>query len=44
MTHYIKEFMDLVAALTGEDSEITKMTKEAYEEYKKDKENEQGKN
>lgn len=41
---YIKEFMDLVAALTGEDSEITKMTKEAYKEYKKDKENEQGKN
>nr|DAS91489.1 MAG TPA: hypothetical protein [Caudoviricetes sp.] len=41
---YIKDFMDLVATLTGEDSEITKMTKEAYEEYKKDKENEQGKN
>lgn len=40
----IKDFMDLVAALTGEDSEITKLTKEAYAEYKKDKENEQGKN
>lgn len=40
----IKDFMDLVAALTGEDSDITKMAREAYDEYKKDKENEQGKN
>ena len=41
---YIKEFMDFVAALTGEDSDITQLAKEAYDEYKKEKENEQGKN
>ena len=40
----IKDFMELVIALTGEDSEIAKLTKEAYDEYKKEKENEQGKN
>lgn len=41
---YIKEFMDFVSALTGEDSDITQLAKEAYDEYKKEKENEQGKN
>lgn len=41
---YIKEFMDFVSALIGEDSDITQLAKEAYEEYKKEKENEQGKN
>lgn len=41
---YIKEFMDFVSALTGKDSDITKLAKEAYDEYKKEKENEQGKN
>ena len=41
---YIKEFMDFVSALTGEDSDITQLAKEAYEEYKKEKENEQSKN
>lgn len=41
---YIKEFMDFVSALTGEDSDITQLAKEAYNEYKKEKENEQGKN
>lgn len=41
---YIKEFMDFVSALTGEDSNITQLAKEAYDEYKKEKENEQGKN
>lgn len=41
---YIKEFMDFVSALTGEDSDITQLAKEAYEEYKKEQENEQGKN
>lgn len=41
---YIKEFMEFVSALTGEDSDITQLAKEAYEEYKKEKENEQGKN
>lgn len=32
---YIKEFMDFVSALTGEDSDITQLAKEAYDEYKK---------
>ena len=41
---YIKEFMDFVSALTGEDSDITQLAKEAYDEYKKEKENEQSKN
>lgn len=41
---YIKEFMDFVSALTGEDSDITQLAREAYDEYKKEKENEQGKN
>lgn len=41
---YIKEFMDFVSALTGDDSDITQLAKEAYDEYKKEKENEQGKN
>lgn len=41
---YIKDFMDFVSALTGEDSNITQLAKEAYDEYKKEKENEQGKN
>lgn len=41
---YIKEFMDFVSALTGEDSDITQLAKEAYDEYKREKENEQGKN
>lgn len=41
---YIKEFMDFVSAVTGEDSDITQLAKEAYDEYKKEKENEQGKN
>jgi hypothetical protein len=41
---YIKEFMDFVSALTGENSDITQLAKEAYDEYKKEKENEQGKN
>lgn len=41
---YIKEFMEFVSALTGENSDITQLAKEAYEEYKKEKENEQGKN
>ena len=41
---YIKEFMDFVSALTGEDSDITQLAKEAYNEYKKEKENEQSKN
>ena len=41
---YIKEFMDFVSALTGEDSNITQLAKEAYDEYKKEKENEQSKN
>lgn len=41
---YIKEFMDFVSALTGEDSDITQLAKEAYDEYKKEKENGQGKN
>lgn len=41
---YIKEFMDFVSALTGKDSDITQLAKEAYDEYKKEKENEQGKN
>lgn len=41
---YIKEFMDFVSALTGENSNITQLAKEAYDEYKKEKENEQGKN
>ncbi len=40
----VKEFIDLMAALTGRDSEITKMAQEAYDEYKKDKENGQSKN
>lgn len=31
---YIKEFMDFVSALTGEDSDITQLAKEAYDEYK----------
>lgn len=41
---YIKEFMDFVSALTGKDSDITQLAKEAYDEYKKEKENEQSKN
>lgn len=41
---YIKEFMDFVSALTGENSDITQLAKEAYDEYKKEKENEQSKN
>lgn len=41
---YIKEFMDFVSALIGEDSNITQLAKEAYDEYKKEKENEQSKN
>ena len=41
---YIKEFMDFVTTLTGEDSDITQLAKEAYDEYKKEKENEQSKN
>lgn len=41
---YIKDFMDFVSALTGEDSDITQLAKEAYDEYKKEKENEQSKN
>lgn len=41
---YIKEFMDFVSALTGENSDITQLAKEAYDEYKKEQENEQGKN
>lgn len=41
---YIKEFMDFVSALTGENSDITRLAKEAYDEYKKEKENEQSKN
>lgn len=41
---YIKEFMEFVFALTGEDSDITQLAKEAYDEYKKEKENEQSKN
>lgn len=41
---YIKEFMDFVSALTGEYSDITQLAKEAYDEYKKEKENEQSKN
>lgn len=41
---YIKEFMDFVSALIGEDSDITQLAKEAYDEYKKEKENEQSKN
>lgn len=41
---YIKEFMDFVSALTREDSDITQLAKEAYDEYKKEKENEQSKN
>lgn len=41
---YIKEFMDFVSALTGEDSDITQLAREAYDEYKKEKENEQSKN
>ena len=32
---YIKEFMDFVSALTGEDSDITQLAKEAYDEYKR---------
>lgn len=31
------EFINLMEALTGEDSEITKMAKEAYEDWKKGK-------
>lgn len=41
---YIKDFMDFMSALTGEDSDITQLAKEAYDEYKKEKENEQSKN
>lgn len=41
---YIKDFMDFVSALTGENSDITQLAKEAYEEYKKEQENEQSKN
>lgn len=41
---YIKDFMEFVSALTGENSDITQLAKEAYDEYKKEKENEQGKN
>ena len=41
---YIKDFMDFVSALTGENSDITQLAKEAYDEYKKEKENEQSKN
>ena len=41
---YIKEFMDFVSALTVEDSDITQLAREAYDEYKKEKENEQSKN
>ena len=41
---YIKEFMDFVTTLTGEDSDITQLAKEAYDEYKKEKGNEQSKN
>ncbi len=33
----IKEFMDFVSALTGEDSDITQLAKEAYDEYKKER-------
>nr|DAV53872.1 MAG TPA: hypothetical protein [Caudoviricetes sp.] len=33
------EFINLMEALTGKDSEITKMSKEAYDDYKKAKEN-----
>lgn len=39
-----KEFINLVAAITGEDSDMTKMVKEAYEEYKKEHSNEPSKN
>lgn len=41
---YIKDFMEFVSALTGENSDITQLAKEAYDEYKKEKENEQSKN